>query len=269
MANRVEPLTSVPGYGSFGRHINHDPQSRRYRYTPRATTTLRSVRHRRYAPILDQGTLGSCTGHAALGALSTGRMYDAIQVSGKPMPYWTREMAETIYARATAIDPFQGTFPPDDTGSDGLSVAKILTADGYASGYQHTFSADEDLAALMDGPLMLGTWWYSTMSSPDPDGNVTIGAYARRVGGHEFVADELDVERERIGCTNSWGTGWGKGGRFYLPFAVWRRLRREDADVVVLIPVTAPPPKPTPPDLGALKTAWAQMEAAAANLGLR
>ena len=61
---------------ALGRHVNHDPRSRRFAFRAQQAT-LAPVFHERHVPIFDQGSLGSCTGNAALGILATGPYWDA------------------------------------------------------------------------------------------------------------------------------------------------------------------------------------------------
>ena len=64
MAPYRERIPTAPGIPfPLGRHINHDPESRRYAY-PETDRVLQSVRWPRRTPVLDQGNLGSCTGNA-------------------------------------------------------------------------------------------------------------------------------------------------------------------------------------------------------------
>jgi hypothetical protein len=223
----------------LGRHVNHDPRSRAFAHFARART-LRSVRHTRHAPVLDQGDLGSCTGNAMVGAAACDPLFPAL-------PQRTaldEQLAVRLYSAATSLDDFAGTYPPTDTGSDGLSVAKAATAAGLVSGYRHAFTLADALDALMDGPVLTGIDWYEGFDHPDADGTVAISGGIR--GGHEVVVDEYDATTGRIGLTNSWGQAWGHEGRFFMTTATWGRLLQHDGDVTVLVPATAPPPEPDP-----------------------
>lgn len=235
-------------YG-LGRHVHHDSESRRYAVAAPAGD-LRPVFHRRRIPIFDQGDLGACTGMAAVGILGTD------QYLRDPEP--TIRDALHVYSEATRIDPFDGAYPPTDTGSDGLSAAKVLQREGWISGYQHTFSLAEALAALQLRPLMVGTVWTEGMFEPDASGRVA--ASGAQVGGHEYVVDEyvpagvpatsdpqakLSWSAPMVGCTTSWGEGFGVRGRFFLSVKTFGDLLAGDGDVIVLVPAHAPAPEPT------------------------
>lgn len=227
----------------LGRSVLHDSESLRYAYRARRNVPLIAVRHRRYVPIFDQGSLGSCTGEAGVGCLSTGLFYDTIP----PGPRYTLNQAGAVhlYSDATAADPYPGQWPPNDTGSDGLTVAKMLTAAIEISGYLHALTIDDALGALQLQPIITGIPWFDGMFTPDAQGRVRpTGSLA---GGHEIVADEYDPARGWVGFTNSWSESWGPiGGRFYLTVADWADLLAQDGDVTVFVPRTAPAPVPTP-----------------------
>lgn len=218
------------------RHINHDPESRRYAFIPQHRTLVSAV-HTRHIPILDQGQLGSCTGNAGIGALSIDPLF---AVTPKSTTYTLDERgAVKLYSDAEKIDGNAG-YPPVDYGSSGLSIAKALKNAGLISGYKHTFTLDDALLALVTNPILVGINWYDKMSHPDADGRVRpTGSLA---GGHEIVAREIDALNQRVWFDNSWGPGWGKGGRFYLTFTDFGTLLSQQGDVVVLVPVTSPTP---------------------------
>lgn len=246
----VRRIPEHPGAGRLGRHVQHDPRSRRFPHR-RTGGPLVSVRHERHIPILDQGDLGSCTGNATEGALGCSPYFEAIPATTLARPSATNadldeEQAVALYSAATALDDYDGEWPPVDTGSDGLSVAKAAQAAGLISGYTHCFSIDDVLDALAAGPVITGVNWYSSFDSPDADGVVSLPRKATVRGGHEFVLTEIDADRELLGADNSWGLSYGLQGRFYIPFAVYERLLGEEGDATVFVPLTAPAPQPTP-----------------------
>lgn len=255
----------VPGR-RLGRRVNHDPRSRRYAYTPK-TAALTSVRHTRYAPVFDQGDVGSCTGNACLGAIGTGPLHDDLAAAGT-LPTFDEATAVKLYSLATTLDSAPGSYPPDDTGSDGLSVAKAAQQDGWLSGYQHALSYDAALLALVDGPVIVGVDWYAGFDTPTAAGQMRLSGQVR--GGHELCVDEIDVENQRVWVTNSWSTSWGLDGRAWWSFATFKRLLARDGDCTILVPVTAPAPTPDPeptptPSPAPGGDGWFQVDAATAD----
>lgn len=212
----------------LGRLVEHDPRSRQF--PARAKADIRDKMWRKYGPTLDQGTLGSCTGNAAAHAMNAAP-YRAPH-AGRPL--LKQADAVSIYQDATILDPFPGTYPPEDTGSSGLAVAKVLRNRGYIDGYSHAFSVEQALGALMLGPLLFGTYWHGSMFEPDargyvhPDGSI--------YGGHEVLI--IGYTGKTVHLLNSWGKGWGQGGRFKLTLEDFTALMLNDGDVTALRPKT-------------------------------
>lgn len=241
----------------LGRHVNHDPESRRYPRLRGAArpAVLKPVSHVRNVRVFDQRDTGSCTGMAALGILTHGPYWDAVRQATETRnptavgPYSLDEHgALALYSHITAIDPYPGSYPPDDTGSDGLSAAKALRNAGIIPGFEHAFGIDEALRALQEFPLLVGTLWTDSMFDPDSRGLIRLyGDEQEAAGGHEWIADQYVPGNELIGGTSSWGTGFGVDGRFYLTVDDFARLLEADGDVIVLTPPTHPAPEPEQP----------------------
>lgn len=224
----------------LGRYVHHDPRSLQYPYLLEPTATVASVKHTRYIPVLDQGNLGSCTGNATVGALGTGDFYATIP-AGTSLD---ETLAVKIYEKATTLDNVPGSYPPTDTGSSGLAVAKAAQGFGFISGYQHALNTTAALAALAAKPIIVGVNWYEGFDRPDSSGHVSISGSVR--GGHEFVLDELNVEGSYVGATNSWGTTYGEKGRFFFSFDALDQLLSEQGDATVFVENTSPTPTPVP-----------------------
>jgi hypothetical protein len=190
------------------------------------------------------GRLGSCTGKAACGALGTDPFYGSL--AGKLQTGLKLDEAEAVslYSAATRLDPYSGSYPPDDTGSDGLSVAKAAKNAGLISGYVHALSLDAVVTALQTGPVITGVNWDEGFDSPDASGNVSISGSVR--GGHEFEIVAVDVDAKRFRAPNSWAERWGDKGYFQFSYADYERLLSEDGDATQFVPIAAPAPTPTP-----------------------
>lgn len=240
----------------LGRHINHDPRSREYPFALRdeARAAVHSVKWMRRVPIFDQGDLGSCTGNAAAGWLVTdNQLRQGLIVIGADNDADEQDAVD-IYSAATALDPWPGSYPPEDTGSDGLSVAKVLQSLGYIDSYSHGFAISDLQVALQSTPCLLGTNWYDGMFNPTSAGVVNVSGSV--AGGHEYLCVGFDAGNlgwpAPYRFANSWGAGWGDAGYFYMSEATIIRLLGEDGDVTVphaLVVAPIPPePPPLPPD---------------------
>ncbi|SBW18567.1 hypothetical protein FDG2_0722 [Candidatus Protofrankia californiensis] len=225
-------LPEAPGSPHrLGRHVHHDPQSLAYAAPALPYAALKSIRWTRRIDVLDQGDLGSCTGNAAVGWLGTDNVHRQGLASAPSGHLLDETYAVDVYAYATDVDNVPGEYPPEDTGSTGLAVAKVLKHRGFIQRYRHAFGLRSTLSALQSGPVLLGTVWLEEMFQPTTDGELTPdGAQA---GGHEIVLDEIDVERRRVWLTNSWSAEWGVDGRAWLSWDHLGYLLGQQGDVVV------------------------------------
>lgn len=207
----------------LGRHIEHDPRSRNF---PAATVPVADVKHVRHCPPFDQGQLGSCTGNAMAGALMTEPYYTA----GRSL---TEANAVLLYEQATKLDSVKGSYPPDDTGSTGLAVAKAARKDGYLRSYRHAFGFQHALGALTLAPVIAGVNWYDSFDNPLPTGECPLPDDAAVRGGHEIELFGIDVENRQVWAYQSWGPTWGGlgNGTFWFSFDSFERLLAEKGDV--------------------------------------
>lgn len=238
-----------PGPGRLGRHIEHDPRSLAYALSEDLLpSTYTSATHTVRIPVLDQGGLGSCTGNAAEALAGTDPLYTAIPTATAARPTGDagldEQQAVALYSAATRLDAIRGVYPPTDTGSTGLAVAKAAQRAGLISGYQHALSLDATLKALTAMPLIVGVNWYSGFDHPDASGRVRISGDVR--GGHEFLLYGIDATAQTVLARNSWGSSWGAGGSFSFSFDDLGRLLDENGDATVFVPLTSPAPTPTP-----------------------
>lgn len=226
MAVVTHRLTTHPrNRPPLGRHVEHDSHSRLFDVESRGETrALVPVRWHRASPIYNQHDLGACTGMAMAAWLS------CAPHCGDPNMFRENE-ALWIYAAGTRLDAFAGEWPPTDTGSSGLGVAKAARMMGMIRGWTQAFTTESMLQALMSGPVLIGSVWTDDMFTPDPTGEVhPTGAEA---GGHEYLCRGWDGQY--LWCDNSWGPEWNPrlGGSFRLSVASWENLRKRQADVVV------------------------------------
>lgn len=207
----------------LGRHIEHDPRSRNF---PAATAPVTDVMHVRHGKPFDQGDLGSCTGNAMAGALMTAPYYEAARSLNE-------KSAVQLYEKATKIDQIAGSYPPDDTGSTGLAVAKAAKKDGYISAYTHAFGFQHALGALTIAPVITGINWYDSFDQPLDTGECPLSSDASVRGGHEVELFGIDTENQRVWAYQSWGATWGGlgNGTFWWSYATYQRLLSENGDV--------------------------------------
>jgi C1A family cysteine protease len=184
------------------------------------------VLHKRYAPIWDQGSIGSCVGNAVLGSLSSHPHWRWWQ--------WWRRYAErdavSVYSAATKIDDFAGEYPPDDTGTSFLDAARVLQRRGWIKSYQWAFGLNATLSALAVKPVCIGINWYSSFMEPGASGVLWIAPDAVVEGGHEVVLIGVDPIHQTVRLANSWGTSWGDRGFGVMSYDTLDQLLSEQGD---------------------------------------
>jgi hypothetical protein len=232
VAITVVEYDEQPGAGRLGRHAEHDPRSRAYDIEPADHTPgpPRAVLWRRLSPILDQGDLGSCTGNAMAGWLGSEPYSETVTDAAR----YGEQFAVDLYEEATRIDRVPGAYPPIDTGSTGLAVAKAARRQRLITGYRWAFTTAGLIHALQEGPVIVGVAWYEGFDTPDEHGLVAIAGEIR--GGHEFLIRGFQPRPGIEGvfiADNSWGSDWGQGGSFCFTTHTWAQLRDQHADVVV------------------------------------
>jgi hypothetical protein len=166
----------------------------------------------------DQGDSPHCVEYAWHNWLAAKPIFPA----GTP-PYWP---FGTVYHEAQLVDEWPGE---DYDGTSVRAGAKVLKTRGYISNYYWTWDADELADAILHvGPVVVGTNWYSDMFEPDKDGIIKVEGFP--VGGHAYTLTGVNKYKGMFHGKNSWGTGWGKSGRFRISMEDMQRLLLEDGE---------------------------------------
>jgi hypothetical protein len=207
----------------LGRHVEHDPRSKAFAVS--RVKPLVSKTWKRHCDVFDQGDLGQCTAETGVGVMMTDPFYS-------PSLVLNQGHCTQLYSEATKYDKIPGNYPPDDTGSSGLGVAKAMHKRGWIKSYYHAFTLHAALASLGSGPGMLGIPWYEGFDEPvGPKAELFIAGSVR--GGHEVQVLSIDVDRQLIRGPNSWGPDWGDKGYFTMSFETLDRLLHEQGDYTV------------------------------------
>jgi hypothetical protein len=209
----------------LGRHIYHDPRSRRY---PAARAPqLASVVHPSGGLPFTQDDDHTCSTAHSLCAV-----VNCLESGQQVRQALTEQDAVSIYRLARQIE---GTDAGNATpGSSGLMACKAARSMGIIRSYGHAFGLRHALEALVLSPVITGFRWYTSFDSPDPrTGLVEIKRNAVDRGGHEVVAHAIDSAAGIVWFWNSWGPEFGLGGRFCMTFETWGRLLEDQGDVTV------------------------------------
>lgn len=192
-------------------------------------------------PVVDQGQLGSCTANAIAGALGFDQIAQGLPVvplSRLFIYYGERVMEHTVRQDAGAMirdgikvvaksgAPAESTWPYDISrftrrpSARAYLEAKAHRAVEYASPAQ-TFDAMR--GTLASGrPIVIGFTVYESFESASvaATGLVPMPGWREQVlGGHAVLIVGYDDMAGRWIVRNSWGTGWGDGGYFHMPYA--------------------------------------------------
>lgn len=229
-----------PSDQRLGRNVHHDSRSLNYEHVPRdAKPKGKNTFWSSGTGPLNQGHIGSCTGNATAQWLNTDFANSTRQLAHKGK-YLTEADALKIYSLGTQLDTAPGTYPPQDTGCDGVSVAKAAVKLGYLDKYTHTFSFAALQATVETTPTICGTLWTNTMFKPT-NGLVKVGRLVESnvAGGHEYLCCGIDWTEYALLFRNSWGdqnawVGCKPGGYFAIGFTDYQNLLAHQGDVTVL-----------------------------------
>ena len=205
----------------LGRIRRHDPASRRYQSPHRGATRGRSVRHRLAAPHVDQFYLGGCVGFSGTNLLNTGAAVRSRAVFNRRVPigragrtYLGNDDGIRNYHESTVRDPFEGIYPPDDSGSSAIGLAKWWAELGVIGGYDWVIAGGMDalIATVQATPVLFGSYWFDDMFATGPDGLLTsatdtAGASLDNTGGHEYLCNAVLYRGPGwlFGFEQSWG----------------------------------------------------------------
>lgn len=231
---RVIPHIAHPEY-SLGRHQEHHAASLDHPFTLAAPVTHTTVYYPTTPIILNQKDVGGCVGFTGADLLNT-QAYAAVRKAFNRGRLYQNRDGLNFYHLATEDDAIDGTYPPDDTGSSGIGLAKALVGLGLVDRYTHAFGFDHFRDAIAVQPVACGTLWTQTMFTPDADAIVEVGDFSddNIAGGHEYMVRGIDYEKEIVWARNHWGKAWGKAGEFGVRFDDFERLLLNGGDVTVM-----------------------------------
>jgi hypothetical protein len=136
-----------------------------------------------------------------------------------------------LYGQAQEVDEWEGS------NYDGTSVragAKVLQAKGWIKEYRWTTSVEDlALAVLTTSPVVVGTNWYYNMFMTDLKG--FIKPQGALVGGHAYLINGVNKDREMFRIKNSWGQDWGRSGNAFISYADMQRLLNEEGECCLAV----------------------------------
>lgn len=206
----------------LGRNKVHDPRSRAFAMPAKAVdrSSWKDKVVRVYDPTPNPNQeVGCCTGVAKCVQMNSAGNRRSGVVLG---------MGEALacYTRNTELDPWDGVWPPDDTGSSGLASAKTAQEFEWGADYYWLFGgADEVVQNVMAGKtISVGTYWYESMFYRSATGIVKVEGDV--AGGHQYVIRGYDMDSDRV-MGRCW---WGDYRDFWMSRADLDRLLRDGGD---------------------------------------
>jgi hypothetical protein len=211
----------------LGRQMVHDPRSRRFALDlgiDRKKWRTRNIRVIDPTPNPEQ-TVGNCTG------CQKAMAFNAVGTRTRLVVH-DMGFADRIYSWASANDPWEGQWPPDDTGSSGLAAARAAQAAGIGGEYRWLFGgADEVVQAIQEGwTVGVGTWWYEGGMRPFPgELGPQIEMTGRRIGGHQYTIRGYNRKHDLV-LGRCW---WGDFRDFWMKREHLNDLLMDDGDANV------------------------------------
>lgn len=206
-------MIATPQATKFGRLYAPDVRDAAYPLkASRIAAAVRVSRHWNVGPILDQGDKPQCVGYAWAQFLASA----PIMTRHRVLPSYL-----DIYREAQRVDEWPGE------NYDGTSVragAKFLQKAGILLEYRWALDAGTLKDFLLTrGPVVVGTDWFSGMSTPrwiDNKKSSLNDAYldpsGQYEGGHAYTLVGYSRVRSAYRMVNSWGIEWGEHGRAWI-----------------------------------------------------
>jgi len=119
---------------------------------------------------------------------------------------------------------------------DGTTVragAKILQKLGVIGEYRWARTVDDVIATVTHiGPMVVGTQWTSNMTKPTSHRHIMRPTGADQ-GGHAYLINGVDSDKELFRVKNSWGRDWADNGHAYISFRNFEKLLQNRGEACV------------------------------------
>lgn len=208
----------------------HDPRSRAFGIAEVHAAVEPRAKYWVPGHVLDQGAEGNCVGYGC-----------ALDCSSSPVriPEVDDYFADELFREARQIDRDADRYWPD--GASVLAGAKALRARGFIEEFRWAFGVEQLRDALIaEGPAILGVSWYEAMYETEPSGLVDIdgplvGGHCITVHGYSPRAriNGLRGTHEVFRWQNSWGPGYGVGGRGIVRIEDMDRLLADSGEACI------------------------------------
>ena len=171
-------------------------------------------------PILDQGNTGHCVGFS-------GAQW------GNTLPFddqYVNQDGHDLYYECKVIEGE----PKQENGAYVRSLAEALLARKRITVYAFAETVDDAIAFIQQkGPVVFGTVWLNNMFDPDADG--LVHATGAEAGGHAYLANGYDSDKNQFLFINSWSDQWGVNGHFKMSKSDAEKLFAEYGEIMAAV----------------------------------
>lgn len=202
----------------LGRRASKDERDRRFMMRELSTSAIQKTWYAG-AP-LDQGATSQCVAFAGV------KYLQAAPIMNRP-----KFPPVDIYRECLVEDEWPGE--DMDNGTSVRALFKVLKNRGYIGEYRWAFDAETVInTVLVSGPVVVGTVWTRDMFMPH-DRTGFIEPTGPIEGGHAWTIIGANRSRKAVRMMNSWGRGWGQGGRAWVSFDALQHLIAQDGEACV------------------------------------
>lgn len=245
---KVKPRTFDDKFSFQWKPDKIDTRDYKYTVTPKASPNIVDLRSF-CSPIENQGSLGSCTGQAIAGAIEllNKRNRKPTDVSRLFIYYYERLLLGTVNYDSGAYirDGIKATnhygaslesYWPYNIRKyrhEPITEAKNDALNRKVTRYERLTNLNGFIDALSNGyPIIMGFNVYTSFMS---NGVARTGVMPypntkreRLLGGHAVLIVGYNKTKKVLIARNSWGTGWGDRGYFYMPFDIIKPSMSDD-----------------------------------------
>lgn len=169
----------------------------------------------------DQRSTPHCVAYSWMHFMEDGPVIQDI-VTDRPKPFIK---PERFYAECKKIDGLEG----NDSGTTIRAGAKIAKKLQFISEYRWGNNINDVIDALLIfGPVIVGTHWYAGMNT-----NGLMRTTGRKTGGHAYVLNGVDLNKETLRVKNSWGKNWGNNGHGTISLKSFEQLINEGGEICI------------------------------------
>jgi len=111
--------------------------------------------------------------------------------------------------------------------------AKTFQKLGIVKEYRWAQTIDDVINSLLYlGPMVVGTKWTDGMNHPTSAQHI-IRPSGRNAGGHAYLLNGVNMDKELFRIKNSWGSTWGFHGIAYIRFRDFEKLLKDRGEACV------------------------------------